>query len=105
MNKVQFVDADKIKTLDQYGVSLLTCMISLRSLEQYQIAAMSQGILQEDEEEMCKTICWELRRLMQLFAKQYEQINERCPIDGNDMLNTLKSLMADLKKPRKKKNG
>ena len=104
MSDIQFLDSDKIHTLEQYAASLLTSMISLRSLEQYHIVAMARGIVEEDEAETCKTICWELRRLMNLYLKQYNQIHDRAPIDEKEVMDKLKSIMPDIKKPRKRRN-
>ena len=103
MSNIQFIDADKIKTLEQYAASLLSGMISLRSLEQYHISAMAKGLLEEDEEETCKTVCWELRRLMQLYLKQYDQINQRAPIDEDEVIKSLQAIMPDIKKKRARK--
>lgn len=100
MNDLQFLDAEKIHSLEQYAASLLTSMISLRSLEQYHIVAMSRGLLDEDESETCKTICWELRRLMNLYLKQFEDISDRAPIDEEKVMKKLQSIMPDVKKKR-----
>ncbi len=94
--------AKNIKTLEQYATALLTSMISLQSLEGFEIQALSEGILEEDEEETSKTICWELRRLMALYTKQFEQIQERAPIDQETVVASLQGM---IKPKRKKKDG
>lgn len=105
MKEPQFVVAEQLETLEQYGAALLSSMISIRTLESFHIAAFTKGLLEEDEEETGKTICWELRRVMSLYKQQMEAIMERCEIDEKKVLDSLKMLMPDTKlKKRKKKN-
>ena len=103
MTDLQFLTADRMDSLEQYGASLLTGMISIRSLESFHITAMAKGFLDEDEDEACKTLCWEMRRLMKLYLNQYEKISSRCQINEDNVLDSLKSLMPQVKKPRKRK--
>lgn len=98
-----YVTADKLETLEQYGASLLSSMISLQTLESFHIEAFKKGLLEEDEEECSKTICWEIRRLMALYKKQVESVMERTELDESTVLEGLKALMPDIKKSRKKK--
>jgi len=104
MNNIRFVSAENIKTLEEYGAALLSSMISLRTLESFHIAAFKAGILEEEEEETTKTICWELRRIMILYKTMIEGILERTELNENTILTSLQMLMPDVKKPRKKKN-
>ena len=100
---VQFVTAENLKTVEQYGAALLSSMISLRTLESFHIAAFEKGLLQEDEEECMKTMCWEIRRLMSLYKTQMENVLERCDLDQEKVISSLRMLMPDVKMPRKKK--
>ncbi len=95
-------DANKIKTLDQYAAALLSSMISLRSLYALQGAAYSQGIFNQEEEETCKTILWEIKRLIGLYSTQFDQISTRCAVDEATIL---KSLECMVKKPKRKKKN
>lgn len=100
---MKFVSADELETLEQYGAAILSSMISLRTLEQFHISAFQKGILDTDEEECAKTICWELHRLMALYQKQVEHICDRTELDEKTVLDNLKALMPDVKIPRKRK--
>ena len=91
--------AKDIKTLEQYVTALLTAMISLQSLEGYEVEALSKGFLQSDEEETSKSICWELRRLMTLYTKQCEQVLERAPMDTAKVITELQAMI----KPKRRK--
>lgn len=103
MKDVKFVNAQDLTTLEEYGAALLSSMISLRTLESFHIAAFQKGLLQEDEAETSKTICWELRRLMSLYKTQTENILQRTELSEEDILQNLKALMPNVKIPRKRK--
>ena len=78
-------------------------MISLQTLERFHIEAHEKGLLDEDEEECSKTICWEIRRLIALYRQQVENISERSQLDESQVLENLKALMPDIKKKRGRK--
>ncbi len=103
MKDIKFVNANELETLEQYGAALLSSMISLRTLEQFHLVAFKKGLLDTDEEECSKTICWELHRLMALYQKQVEHICDRTELDEKTVLDNLKALMPDVKIPRKRK--
>jgi len=104
MIEPQFVSADKIKTLNQYGAVLLTSLFSLKTLESFHLAAFKEGLLDQDEEECSKTILWEIQRLKALYQKQLENVMNRCELDKDQVLADLQSLAPSVKRPRKKKN-
>lgn len=103
MKDIQFVSADKVKTLEHYAASLVSAMVTLQTLESFHAAAYNQGLLEEDEAETGKTICWEIRRLMQLYKTQMENVLDRTELDEEVIITSLKALMPDVKKSRKKK--
>jgi len=72
-------------------------------LERFHIEAHEKGLLDEDEEECSKTICWEIRRLIALYRQQVENISERSQLDESQVLENLKALMPDIKKKRGRK--
>ena len=103
MKNPQFVNAKDLKTLEQYGAALLSSMISIRTLEAFNIEAMKKGLLNEDELETAKTICWELQRLMALYKTQIGHITERTELDEKAVIATLTEMMKEkTPKPRKK---
>lgn len=103
MKEVKFVNAQDLSSLEEYGAALVSSMISLRTLESFHIAAFNQGLLEEDEAETGKTICWEIRRLMALYKTQMENVLDRTELDEQAIIDSLKALMPDVKKSRKKK--
>jgi hypothetical protein len=104
MKDAQFVSAAELQTLEQYGAALLSSMISLRTLESFHIAAFSKGILDEDESETGKTICWEIQRLLALYKTQIENILDRTQLSEEEVLQSLKAMMPSVKIPRKRKH-
>lgn len=103
MKEVNFVKVADMKTLEQYGASLITAMISLKTLESYQSAAIKIGILDEDELESCKTILWEIKRLILCYQSQMNHVLERTSIDESEILLSLQKMMPDIKIPKKRK--
>ena len=103
MKEPQFVNPEQLETLEQYGAALLSSMISLRTLEAFHIAAWKKGLLEEDEEETSKTICWEIRRLMSLYQTQLLNVMERAPFDQEELYQALQGLTPEQKLPRKRK--
>lgn len=101
MKDIAFVAAENIETLEHYAAAIVSCMVSLRSLENYHLHAHSKGILQEDEDETCKTICWEFQRIAKLHITQFEQIARRCDIDESKIIASLQQLLNKPKKRRK----
>lgn len=98
MTKPTFVEADKMKTLEQYGAALICGMVSLQSLEKFHIQAYGKGMLEEDEAELGKTICWEIQRLLALYKTQFENINERCPMDKTGVMEALQAMTSNKRK-------
>lgn len=103
MKDVQFVNAEDLETLEQYGAALLSSIISLKTLESFHIAAFNKGILDEDEAETGKTIVWEIHRLLALYKTQLENIMDRTELDETMVIDSLRSMMPNIKIPRKRK--
>lgn len=102
MKEIKFVNAEDLGTLEEYGAALLSSLISLRTLEAFHIAAFNRGILDEDEAETGKTIMWEIQRLIALYKTQIENVLDRTELDEELILRSLKSLMPDIKVPKRK---
>lgn len=103
MDDIKFVNSE-IETIEQYAGTLISSMLSLRTMENFQISAYKQGLLSEDEEELSKSICWEIRRLMQLLQKQANEVLERSPVDEKTILEGLNSLIPKVKRRKIAKN-
>lgn len=103
MKEIKFVNAKDVKTIEEYGASLLTSLISLKTLELYQVEAFKKGILDQDETETSKSICWEIQRLISLYKAQIQHVLDRTEIKEDEILTYLKQQMPDVKIPRKKK--
>lgn len=102
MKDIQFVDSKDVKTLEQYAASLLSGMISLKTLESFHLVAFKKGLLDEDEQETGKTICWEIQRLLSLYQNQINHVLDRTNLDEKDIIKNLKKMMPDVKIPKKK---
>lgn len=104
MKDVKFVSAEDLSSLEEYGASLISSMISLKTLESFHIAAFNKGLLDEDEAEIGKTICWEIQRLMSLYKTQVENVLDRTELNEDAVLDSLRKMIPDVKIPRKRKN-
>lgn len=110
MKEVKFVNADELSTIEEYGAALLSSMISLKTLESFHISAFTKGILDDDETETSKTICWEIQRLMSLYKTQIQNVLDRTNLSEEEVMNSLKSMIPNgrlpktVKKPNKKKD-
>jgi hypothetical protein len=104
MKEVMWVNAKDMKTLEEYGAALLSGMMSLKTLEAYHVFAFKKGLLNEDEQETGKTICWEINRLFALYRAQLDHILERTELDEQAVLESL-SLMMTGKQRKSAKRG
>ena len=104
MKNVVFVDAENISSLEEYGASLLSAMVSLKTLEAFHISAFKKGLLDVDEAETGNTICWEIKRLLALYQTQINHVLDRTSLNEDQVLDSLKSMMPNFKIPRKSKN-
>ena len=86
MKEIQFVNAEELTSLEQYGAALLSSLISLKTLESFHIAAFNKGLLDDDESETGKTICWEIQRLIALYKTQIENVLDRTELKEEDIL-------------------
>lgn len=102
---LRLVTADKLNTLEDYSAALMMGMISLQTLCAFHEAALQKGILQTDEEEKATTIVWEFRRLIKLYMGQTELIMERVDISKEQLMNSLKKMVPEVKKPRATKKN
>src|ERR1044071_5772989 len=99
MKEIKFVNAESLSTLEEYGAALLSSLISLKTLEAFHIAAFNKGLLDEDEAETGKTICWEIQRLIALYKTQIENVLDRTELKEEEILQSLRSMMPDIKIP------
>lgn len=106
MNPIR-LDIKEINSLDKYAQALVSSIISAQTLEAIQIKAYKEGLLEEDEEELSKTICWELKRLIGLYKTQLENISDRIPdFEAQQVVEEIKKTFNLKEKvKRKKKDG
>lgn len=78
-----YVDEKKLKTLEDYAVFLGTAMLSLTTLQNYDIKAIEIGILPEDMNVRANTLVWDLRRLITMYKVQLEHALDLVPDDFN----------------------
>lgn len=104
MKDMKFVNASEMETLEQYLASLLSSMISLKTLQQFHVIAEAKGLLEESEDVTGKTICVHIEQLLRLYRNQVDNILERTQIDEQTILDGLRAIMPEVKIPRKRKN-
>lgn len=75
-----FVDEKSLKSLEDYAVIACSAVLTLTTLQNFQVRAIEIGIMPEDMNERANTMIWDLRRLI----KQYQdQANSALEIIGD----------------------
>ncbi len=105
-----YVDAKKVKSLEDYAMSLVSGMLSLKTLQSFHIRAIEIGILTEDMACRANTIIWDISRDMRLYKDQLETVLELLPPTFNEenLIDNLKKIeltkaRSMTRKPRVKK--
>ena len=93
MSNYSYVNADKMKSLEEYAISLVMGLVSLKTLEGFHIKAIDLGVLKEDQECRLNTIIWDIKRLIKLYQDQLASVLELIPDDFN-----IDSIMDSLRK-------
>ena len=98
--ETKYVDAKKMKTLEDYLIALVTGLISLRTLESFHVQAVDMGILKEDQMCRANTIVWDMKRMQKLYSDQAATILELLPdeFDVDTAIETIREV--ELKKAR-----
>lgn len=105
MKEIKFVNAEELKTIEDYATALLTGMASLRTLYAYHLCAFDKGLLQnEDEIKLAESIRFNIDTLLRLYKTQVENMLDRSEVTQDEIMNAFRSIMPDVKIPRKKKN-
>ena len=95
-----FVDANSMKSLEDYAIFLISGILSLKTLHNLQVRAIEIGILKEDMAERANTALWDLRRLMQIYQEQVNTVLELLPEDFNGQAIIAKLQETEMKKAR-----
>src|SRR5687768_11869490 len=108
---LRFVDAKKMKSLEDYVGALVTGLISIKTLLSFHEQAIHLGILKEDQECRANTLLWDFKRLSKLYLEQADSVLDLLPdtITFESILDKLKTQeLAKAKqiarKPRTKRN-
>lgn len=91
-----YVDVDKMKSLEEYAVSVVMGLMSLKTIMSYHAKAQSLGILTEDQTILANTILWDISRLLKACIEQADSVLE---LVAGDI--TIESILEDLKKHEK----
>ncbi len=96
-----YVDPKGIKSLDDYMVAIVIGLLTLKTLREYHSKAMKQGILKDELNDIGNAIIWDFTRLLKLYSKQIELVQELLPpqMDMGSIL--LKLQDEEVKKARK----
>lgn len=105
--KLEFINANDLKTLEHYLVALGTGLLSLKTLETFHLKALEIGILDEAEMQQVLYTVQSLRIIFQSYKKLMDTITERLPenISMQDIANEYlkNNIKAHPKKPKKPK--
>ncbi len=87
-----FVDEKSLKSLDDYAVMLTANLITLLTLQNIQVRALEIGILSPALNERANTLIWDIRRLLNLYQTQLNEVLELLPddFDGKEIISKLK---------------
>ena len=92
---VVFVSVDEMSTIEHYAASLIFGVYSIKTLEAFHVKALKLGLLNEDEEESVKTICWEMKRLIALHKTQLDQITEKSGFNQEKAMEYFRKVFPD----------
>lgn len=96
------VDVKSLKTLEDLKGCLLTSIISLVTLHNYQVRSIEIGIMKEDMNERANVIAWDLRRLIQKYEEQLSEVLDLLP-NSLPVKEEIDKFQKKLKKEFKKK--
>lgn len=65
-----FVDEKSLKSLEDYAVIACSAVLTLTTLQNFQVRAIEIGIMPEDMNERANTMIWDLRRLIRQYQDQ-----------------------------------
>lgn len=91
-----YVDVDKMASLEDYAVSLVMGMMSIKTLMAYHAKGQSLGILTDDQIVRGNTILWDLSKILKSSIEQADSVLERVAGDI-----TIGSIIEDLQKKEK----
>ncbi len=97
------VDVKSLKTLEDLKTCLLTSLVSLMTLHNYQVRSIEIGIMKEDMNERANTIAWDLRRLIQNYKTQLHEVLDLLP-DSLEVDETIEKFQKKLKRDMKKES-
>lgn len=91
--ELSYVDADKIKSLEDYVVALSLGLLSLQTLKGFHASAIEKGILADDMIIRAKIITFDLLRAIDQYKALLEAILEVVPdaFNADTILERLKT--------------
>ena len=89
---VNFMDPEKLETLEQYATMVLLSMRSMLALNRWQTSSLTRGILNEEEEQRVSLIVHDIARLVRLYDDQLTDVLERTNIKKEELINQINSL-------------
>lgn len=96
------VDVKSLKSLEDLKECLVTSVVSLLTLHNYQVRAIEIGIMKEDMNERANTIAWDIRRLIKLYKDQLHEVLDLLP-DSLEVDETIEKFQKKLKRDVKKR--
>ena len=104
MKEISFVNAEDLKSIEDYAAALLTGMASLRTLYSYHLCAMDKGILtHEDEIKVAESIRFGIDSLLRLYKAQVENMLDKTEVSQEEILTAFRKQLPNVKIPSSKK--
>lgn len=96
-----YVDPKGLKSLEDYMVAIVIGLMNIKTLREYHVRAMKQGLFTHDLTDIATAITWDFGRLIKLYQKQIELTELQLP-SNMDMASILRKLQAEeIKRARK----
>jgi demethoxyubiquinone hydroxylase (CLK1/Coq7/Cat5 family) len=78
-----YINSKDLKSLEDYLISLVMALISIKSFNEYHLQAMKVGILDDELHTRAATIIWDFQRISSHYNEQIKSICDLLPSDIN----------------------
>lgn len=89
---LNFLNTEKVESLEQYATALVLSMRSLVTLQKWQLSAIKSGVLDDGEEQRLSLIAHDIVRVVRLCEEQLTDVLERTNIKKTDLINQINKL-------------
>jgi len=79
IQKFRIVSPDEMQNSHDYACALVMAVISLQTLEAFQVHAYKKGLLDDEETQLSNVLMGDIRRLVGLYKSQLDLAVARMP--------------------------